>query len=206
VQERAVRFAQQVNLHADDVPGMNSGGGEHERPTSPHGAPSCGKDLVPEKSFVVNRASTSFTAAIRPHLHSGEPVFVESTVRVLHSAREAANANRALTNPRTIRCAVEAVKLASHEGRARVTPARVHRPVPSLPGSTAFRQRIDQPTRRLLPVSYNDQLGFVVGSAKITLFVSSTGLPPSTSTERPLLLLLYHRAMSREARALLPQG
>ncbi len=76
-------------------------------------------------------------------------------------------------------------------------------------GEVGIRIRRDVPSGAdgaapIWPVTYEDELSFFVSAAEITLDVTHPGTPPSAAIESRLLRLLYRRATSRSALALLP--
>lgn len=199
-QQRALAFAHAVNLTSADVPGFTAST-KHESKNSLReknlelqmlrcaGLPGGGANGVAEvssKDFQLKHAILDFG--------------VSSEVTVAHSATEASKGLAAIRSPHNRKCFSHYLnELFKGEkfGGATVSPVTIQSgtpPAPGASGSFGWRVTAAFTVRRLRIPIYLDFLGFVDGSAQVTLLSSGLLRPFPAAVQQHLFSLLLARA------------
>jgi hypothetical protein len=201
---QATAYARMVNLDAIDVPGAVVRSQERES-----GAPSqegvrfarCAGAVNPNRR-IVNVKSPTYVE------RGGEPTQLKSSVEVMPSATLAARNYAAVRTARGHACLVRVLPLVLGGATARsggFGPATISFLPDLLPsGEESFGVRVTTSRTTILagkqtrvPV-YLDIFEILAGPAEVGLSATSLSQPPSSTTERRLLSLLYDRAQAHK--------
>jgi hypothetical protein len=202
---QATAYAHEVNLAAADVPGAVVRATERES-----GAPSkaavefarCSGGVDPQRR-VANIISPSFRLRA-----AGVSMGVKSSVEVMPTAALAADNYAAIRSARGHACLARQLTLALQKtatgpasfGHATVTSLRN----PLSTGQESFGVRVTMTLiatvrgkQIRLPV-YLDVFDVLAGPAEVNMTATASAHPTPTTTERPLLSLLYSRAQTHK--------
>lgn len=208
VRTQAVAFANAVNLHTSDTPGMGTLAPGFVIETGPPFG-SCTTRFDRSEEVVAVDSPWFLRSRDQRQVRFGDPEHppVEATHSAIYVMREAALASQNVSAARRAGApaCVQRSRARESSGRSigresyerQIQASSLPFPLRGVPGyglrvsGTFAASLFHQRTR---PVFYDDTYAFAVGPAEIVLHANGVGKPFSAAMERRLLSLLYRRA------------
>lgn len=206
---QAIAFARAVNLRASDLPGFKASPRKHEPETAAEKRAE--QDLARCVGGTGTRDSLAETnSAEFQRKASIAEQNVSSGVSVAQTSTAATRELDKIRSSHTRGCFSHFLDLlfkGTKYRRATVGPVSIAAgtpPAPGTAGSFGWRITVTMTVRSLRIPFYLDYLGFVYGSAEVTLLSSTTLLPFPAAAERSLFSLLLARAKGWGRSGLVP--